>query len=757
MSLTGLKITNHYTVQEGGVTTGQAGLLDGYRYETAGFFPRHYMIRVSALDSVYDENGQFGNYRICAANLTISGKSYSPPNDFFNPGSHYDIGRATIQGIAGSTGYGQDFLWLMNNPPTLPFETAPLWNLNTDLQSPWYGYGTTDPSMGGPGTKPRYNSSPWINFMLNYSGTNSSLLNVQQLYIENGAAINNSLDKIHSWTWFDTIGEAPGVPGLGEWGNEVIFIVQLKPNVVIPEIVGEITPGQADPYPIALELLSDIDGDGTFIPYTASGMMANPIIPFDAGLDIHGANVTITTTAETGTSVVQETIDGGFTTQKENLKLSGAVQKNKATKLVSIKIEADSGYYLPKNPNFKTVLNDNISMVIKSKTKSSGKVNSYTVDIIYKNSSKTSTSNSVYGEITCLSDIVYSRPLQIDSFQVNDSYIPSDGCDRKITITGKPGAIFGIAINENILDIETDVVTGEERKIYQKGNDNSILSSNNISGKYDYGYGKELPVLKGTINSSGVYTFIQKFPSTDVVKTQTAAAETTTRDINVDDASKVVKYDKMYTRQLTNVKAPIVDSINTSTNVVTVDDHITIADNSPLVFKRNKQYSVDLIPDLTSTLGPRIRTVIPTFTINQYCKPTLIVKLSEGSGSSFTITSFNDVATGLSAGQSYSYYFSDVEAGSNANKIISFKYLVTCSASITAVTMPIFNNTIQSSSSWTNSIPKYNNGTRVSVSNFQNTATGSTTITLTFDLKVERMGTSNVTMELDLDNVLTHA
>jgi len=56
-----------------------------------------------------------------------------------------------------------------------------------------------------------------------------------------------------------------------------------------------------------------------------------------------------------------------------------------------------------------------------------------------------------------------------------------------------------------------------------------------------------------------------------------------------------------------------------------------------------------------------------------------------------------------------------------------------------------------------NSVAKDNGGTNVKILNFSHTATGSTSITLTFDLKINSFGKEDVNMELDLDNVLTHA
>ena len=205
----------------------------------------------------------------------------------------------------------------------------------------------------------------------------------------------------------------------------------------------------------------------------------------------------------------------------------------------------------------------------------------------------------------------------------------------------------------------------------------------------------------------------------------------------------------------------IINSNTTSTTEVDVLPAITIGDNEVVTFKRNKCYSVSLLEDLTSTLGTRSLPIpslkiITKYTLKQYTRPILKLRLTEGTGSSFTITQFDDVATGLSAGVDHDAAYVG-ESKKLSTGLIKIKYLISCSANITAVTMPIFNKSQQSSSSWTNSVLNDNGRMDINISNFQNTAIGSTTITLTFDLKINKWGTEDVIMALDLDNVLTHA
>ena len=142
----------------------------------------------------------------------------------------------------------------------------------------------------------------------------------------------------------------------------------------------------------------------------------------------------------------------------------------------------------------------------------------------------------------------------------------------------------------------------------------------------------------------------------------------------------------------------------------------------------------------------------------QYPKSTLKLRLFTAT-TAFTITHFNDVATGLSAGAEHdSAYIGEVNRPMSSG-IITVKYLldIVNSDNFTAVSTPRFNKVKQGISNWTNSVPEDNGGTNISMLSFSKTALSANTITLTFKFNINKIGKEDVMMVLDLDNILTIA
>lgn len=799
-NLEGLIIKNYYTELVEGATVNY-NVSDDVAWESDGYIPRHYLIMVSGQQNVI-RDGVMGEYRVQAEDLSISG---IPPlsNPMTSPwaeSSGYTIGMfsTTMLDINGGDnntigpgysyhgfmhdlglpGYpaGGSLNWILNDPPNLNFSTSNFTFPFNDPDLSWHpGYGgftqhAYQSLEGAPGFvqpnkgKPQYQASNVIEDIFNEVQTAyPQWLTVSNAYISSiydGQAIyRNSCDAIRSWMWFNTVGS--GIDGIPVTENKVAFIVTLKDGWTVPA-------GGA-------ELLTDINGEGIFIPYAASAQPVpqNPTLPFETRIILDGSyNSTVTTTSSN--TVTHDTIDKGFKKQKEDISISGLVKRNTPTVITSIKIEADSGYYLSKKPYLKTKYQDNIKMVIRSKTKTSGKIKSYTIDLVYSNNKSTNSrindilyinnNEKLTANISYKIEQIHTRTaVEITDLSINTSPIKSDGDKRMVTITGAPGATFGIAINENILEeiVDQNPDVSITRWTSNKGNDVSILSNNRRNDSHDYGYGKKLPIFTGTIGPSGVYSFTQQFPSCLVSSTKMSSGITTSRDVSVTDASNVNKHDRLYSREMGSIKIPIVDSVNYGTNVVTVGNDyslLTLSDKEPVVFRRNKSYSVDIIPDLSSTLSDRLKdklfgvssnaiTIKPAYTISQYTKKTFTFSMVEGSGTNFTITSFNDNTTGLSSSNDHEYS-KELEVGAACSEIIKLKYLVTCSSSVASVTPP-------TSTSYTNLIASNNGGTYATLSNFTHTAVGSTTITLTFDLYISEMGYEDVDVSLDLDNILT--
>lgn len=780
-----LNIKNHWHIAQPGQTVDWS-LTDQEAWESPLHIPRNWLIRITP------KNEATGAWRIDANKIRISGAKGDTGYSSGTPSLKTQIGRSKVVGpgaddavyepyaptgmtFTGSTGPyngNENMYWILSGAGSLDtdwinvIDTTNI-DLDDDPDSLWYGNPSTknltidasgvmtdDPILSTVNVK--FMSASRLNWLASltpdYQYWNNTYALNNTALIENDYVNRNSLDAWHSVTWFDTLGIEwragyPANPSSyrGVGGNEVIMVVTLKDGYTVPPVTN----------PILVDINTEMHHYDSWVAYSAAGLpIINSSIYFDEQIIINNSsNVTITNTSNH--TITQETLDGGFKNQSEKIQITGNCTNGGV--IATIKIEANDNYYLSKKPSLILDLDPKINMIVKSKTKSSGKIKSYTVDIVYDNNINSGSNTT---NLNLSVSPLNIRPNQIDNIIFNSNPIRSNGESRLIKIIGKPGAEFALAINENFIDTVTDVTTGEVRNITNKINDVSILSSSNYNAAYDYGYGKKLNILKGKIGKSGIYKFTQKFPSVTAFKTANTTTKSSSTDIRLSSTVGIKKNDKLYARELKTsatgaVDPTVVQSVVDGANI-TVSPAISITAKEGVSFKRNRQYSVDLIPEFSSTLGNNVPKTLPSFTVNQYVQPALKISIKEGLGSSFTISQFNDVATGLSAGATHDSIYLG-EALVESNRLISFKYLITCGTNITDVSIPRLNNEHQYLSTWTNSVAKDNGGTKVRILNFSHTATGSTSITLTFDLKINSFGKEDVNMELDLDNVLTHA
>ncbi len=801
------KILNHWY---GNVQVGQTvdyNLTDTQAYDSPANIPRHWLIRVSPKKPINIGMSGTSSYRVLAKDLTISGASCCNVGNLYGAQSNYDLGRAgstqNTFGIYYNALTGADGVGALENFWSLFYPSMPLghvpstWTNPYDLSNATSGYGESGPifqygitvidpdnppispswagnfttkdlttyypddetaSTGGTDQKPRYVTTQGMEqvWNINPATASDSQLALWQVLQDNPDwQTANSIDAIAGWTWFDTLGkeELEGID-VGLQGNEVIVIVTLKNGYTVTE-------SDIDENGV-LTILSDIDIPVVSVNSNWAGssvsISALPIMPFTTDLTIEKSLYT-TVTPTSDYTITQETENGGFKDEKEKLTISGKMTHNVLNQVASIKIEADSGYYFSKKPYLNTDFEDNLSMEIVSKTKTNKKISSYTIEISYKNNVGIISTSYPKASINYSIEPVYSRTIQIDKLSVNTSIIKSEGESRIIKIIGAPGATFGLAVNEqfiNTMDDPNPDVTITRDTIQSIGA-RSIL--NKANSTYDFGYGEDLRIIQGTIGDKGVYTINQKFPSTEAIRAKTNVAKSSASFISVDSNTGIRKDDKAYARGFTNLQSPIVNTIAGANTVNLLTDgsaaSVTIADNEIVTFKRKKAYSVELIPSLSSTLGSNVTS---SYTLMQYPKSTLKLRLYTA-GTAFTITHFNDVATGLSAGAEHdSVYIGEVNRPMSSG-VITVKYLldIVNSDNFTAVSTPKFNKIKQDISNWTNSVPEDNGGTNISMFSFSKTALNANTITLTFKFKINTIGKEDVMMVLDLDNILTIA
>ena len=422
---------------------------------------------------------------------------------------------------------------------------------------------------------------------------------------------------------------------------------------------------------------------------------------------------------------------------------------------------------------------------------------SYTYDLLFTSNGQHPSSKALNVNIKYITKAIPTISAEIYDINFGGRILSSSGETRSIKVVGTKGAVFGLAINENVESLITlsdgDVTTSDEiiEKI-DKVNDVSILPTSRY--KTNYNYGKKIPIIRGTIPPNGVYEFSQSFPSVTVKATKvngSMAASGATKII-FDNLTGVKVGDRIYSAGIpmtTVSKVVTLNPDNNNVNECTLDTSVTLDDNTAVEFKRARSYSIDIIPSLTSTLGSKIPTTDPEYRLHQYLDTTLTITHSI-SGTDLTITKFNDVATDLARGAehilTYSGRAGTINTGDDdisppeysSTKKFSVKLEISCAPAsgpahtFTAKKTPIFSskerktyprksdgsdNTNAVVSNWTNSIAKYNGGTAISITGIRFTAIGSATINLFYNVEILKWGTRNVDMELDLDTILTNA
>lgn len=454
--------------------------------------------------------------------------------------------------------------------------------------------------------------------------------------------------------------------------------------------------------------------------------------------------------------------------------ITGVTKRNVPQTIATIKIEAETNKYFKKSPLLKTSFNDNISLLISSIEKSNNNIISYTLDLIYVNSKNTSKLDNLSASLRYRCDTAYTKAVTVDSIHIKETDVSSDGENRTVVIQGHKDAVFALSI------VDED--------------GNSILDTSLAKSTITNDNGVSIPIIKRKIGKNGFYRFIQRFPSISSVNSKLSAAASSTRTITVNNGTGIKVDDKLIMKEISTGTNITVSEINPaggtdSINELFLSTAITAASGAGVSFQRPKTYYVSLIPSLSSTLGSNIPTTYPTYTLRQYIDPTLTLKVSTGE-TSFTING------GSAGAEYYQYVLGRANSSKRGNRrglsaistvgedglnytynfkvTLSLAVVNTGSHTFTAIRRPVFSRRIEAGdhnnnvavgtpgaaqvdggSDWTNTIPSDNGGTTVNINSITAGSSGATTLTITYNVSVVRFGNEDVTMELDLDKILT--
>jgi hypothetical protein len=518
---------------------------------------------------------------------------------------------------------------------------------------------------------------------------------------------------------------------------------------------------------------------------------------------------TETLTAKSGYTLSSQVIGGGFSTEYTNYIISGNGIFNKAVAVATLEIKASDKKYISKSPYLSGNYSDNIKLVLKKIDKDSTGVtnkqrNAYTFDVYYINKEVTQLSDG----LVC--DLVYScqptgyRDNIIDfiktGFENTSQFILPDRNAGLIKVIGKPGSSFALDISEHLLDVELEEngSTPTGRIIYNKNNNTSILSSDLQNHTLNL-HGKSHKVLKDIIPKSGVYQFYQEYP-TYVLKTDLNGAVSGSATLTLANPTSDVKIGDYVFIQGYRDRCKVVGGL--SGNGLRIDKSFTAPDGAKVRVMRDRKFSVEILPDLSSTLGPDIPTS-NQIELSHY-KDILVTFKASTAGTAFTITheklsrftrsntdgdvygsSTSDLpsviynltefsATGFSAGDDHTNVVPTMAKGIKTARVYYSIKLLAASGGFSTTRTPVFSNTIPTStkrpgtptvaqidggSDWTNTISSQNGGTIVEYYGTNITvSTASTTndtCVIDFAFTIQRGGIEDVVLELDLDKILT--
>ena len=492
--------------------------------------------------------------------------------------------------------------------------------------------------------------------------------------------------------------------------------------------------------------------------------------------ELHTANSNVGTETITATN--------GFTITKHNHTneyydenipskyiIDGKLIRNRQTIIATIKVEAESGKQFRARPKLATNFNRNIKLKITNTGRSNGNITSYTMDLLYINDRSVSTIDNITATLRYSSQTIYAKTLSIDRIVFGSTNVRAGGEWRQISIYGHKDAVFALSItNEK-----------EESIISNKYTSNIIGYDLTIKNKN----GLSTPIIKRKIGNNGVFTFNQRFPSIVKKVTRLNGVHTDVKKLLLYDTENVEEDDNVIMKEISTGTTVTVDQLDPdgdNEKEIFLSSFITAPTNAQISFQKNTTYAINIIPSLSSTLGSNISTTSPSYTLYQYMDPTLTLKVSTATNT-YTI---NDGA----AGAEYYQYVSGVanttvgklkkrkglfntttgKYDNNFKVTLNLAVVNTGAHTFTAARKPSFSATVphdstnpgtpaaaqlNDGSDWTNTIASDNGGTVVTIFNPTVGSIGATTLTITYNVSVIKWGTEDVTMDLNLDNILT--
>ena len=571
--------------------------------------------------------------------------------------------------------------------------------------------------------------------------------------------------------------------------NKVIVWIRLKDEVVMP--------------PNDLDIKIDINGDAKWIEIEPNGQPANIHGAFDIVSHTDNGGIETFTVAD-GFELRTETRDPGFTSatssndilnkprERKIYSFYGVFKRNKPTVVGTVKVEAGDNKTLTSNPYLGLYselknLSTTASSFIKLRRKKTSTNSVCEFDIVYTAKSEINKSNRVSARFYHSVRNVTTREDCINNININGLKLKNTGGNKALKISGKPGSVIAFSINENIYDIENESHSedGSKERVRQFNQDVSILG-NKANSTYIDSLGNTVPIVQKTIGKSGAFRFVQRFPNSIVKSTTMPAAYTNASRIILSDASDIKVGDRVYYHDKGKNTVLTVSDINVggNANQIDISGNLTTTANDIIWFKREREYSLNIIENLSSpicspayetrsTISGEIYSHAPTintsYTFKQHFDPLLIIKVTTA-GLAYKIN-------GGAMGAEYSVTYvgkpnltnsENIKQNNSRVEIPVTIELTNGTSNFTGITSPDFDyrNPTNGEYAWSNSnvsgrresIYKIEKAsTEVDLIVLSTGTTGATSLTVKLMFIVKKWGEIDTTLELNLDNILTMA
>ena len=476
---------------------------------------------------------------------------------------------------------------------------------------------------------------------------------------------------------------------------------------------------------------------------------------------------------------------GGFKGEQKIYNIKGSTSSKSRITIATIRIDANSGKRFIKSPSLNS--KNNIKLILNSvdkTTSSSGHkyISSYLFNVVYYNTVSVSKQDGISADLVYNDSVIPTRgsgALNITTLTTGKSVLNRNHDRRNIKIFGAPKSTITFTINDEdgnciIPQDPPDLFhfpTGQSKIDANKAiNDMSYFYANTSTSDYMPTGSKPYNAHRCTIGSSGVYSFYLDFPSVTIraTKVNGSMAASGTDKIKFDDLTGVKIGDRLMlassSDETTSSEVIALDPDDDDVNECTVSPNFTAADNAIVRFKRSREYYINI--ESSSGLGPNVPTSSPTYTWRQYRDPILTIKVTPGSD--YKISHFNDVAISPtpSDGDPHEKKYSGKVLSTPGTRV-DFSYLLDVGGghTFTSFTTPIFSKNItrfyttdtNDKSHWTNSVTIDNGGTDIDINNISSTAIGAQTLKISGTLTINKFGTKDVTMELNLDNITSNS